>query len=108
MPMPTPIFPEASSDDWEARDREERARVIRLMAFAAVPSLIVSLGCALVSAATGWKLAAYATLGTPTGMLILYLGVVWFPRASSEGFLAFLWPNRGEALRETGYSHIQA
>lgn len=108
MTHPAPIYPEASSHDWEARDRKERARVKGILSVGAVVSLVVSLGCALVNAATGMTLLLYAVLGTPLGMAIVYAGVVWLPRAASEGFLGFLWPNKGEAVRETGYSHIQA
>ena len=108
MPLPTPLFPEASSEDWEARDRRERARVHRILAFSAVVSLIVSQACAMVTGATGFRLFLYGLIGTPLGMAIIYGGIVWLPRASSEGFLGFLWPNKGEAVRETSYSHIQA
>ena len=108
MPLPTPIFPEASSHDWEARDRRERARDRRIIGFSVVPSLLVSLACALVADARGWKILLYPILGTPLGMTIAYGGIIWLPRAASEGFLGFLWPNKGEAARETSYSHIQA
>jgi hypothetical protein len=108
MPLPTPLFPEASSHDWEARDRQERARVARLMIFAGAISLPVALACGLLAGATGVRLLMYGVLGAPAGMTIIYGGVVWLPRAASEGFLSFLWPNRGEAARQIGYSHIQA
>jgi hypothetical protein len=103
-----PIYPEASSHDWEARDRQERMRTQRLMAFSAVVSLMVSLACQMVPTAKPHPWYEYALIGTPLGMAISWLGVVWLPKASSEGFLSFLWPNKGEAVRETGYSHIQA
>lgn len=108
MPLPAPLFPEASSKDWEARDRRERQRVQRILAFGAVVSLIVSLACAMATGATGLKLFLYALIGTPLGTAVLYGGIIWLPRASAEGFLSFLWPNKGEAVREAGYSHIQA
>ena len=108
MTHPTPIFPEASSDDWIARDRAERARVKRILAFGACVSFVVSQFCMLVPLAHPRPWYAYAIIGTPLGTLITWLGIVWLPRASSEGFVGFLWPNKGEAVRETSYSHIQA
>lgn len=108
MPLPTPNVPEASSHDWEARDRRERARDQRIIAFSVVPSLLASLACAMIAQAHGWRLLLYPLFGTPTGMAIAYGGIIWLPRAASEGFLSFLWPNKGEAARETSYSHIQA
>ena len=108
MPLDKPLFPEASSHDWEARDLAERLKVAKILSVAAVASFMVSSGCAIVAKATGWRLIAFPVLGTPTGMMIVYLGVVWLPQAASEGFLSFLWPNKRSAEREFSFSHIQA
>ncbi|HEX8848680.1 MAG TPA: hypothetical protein VF761_04025 [Gemmatimonadaceae bacterium] len=108
MTHPTPIYPEASSDDWIARDRAERARNTRILAVGAVVSFLVSQLCMMVPLAHPKPWYLYATIGTPLGTLITWLGIIWLPRAGSAGFASFLWPNKGEAVRETSYSHIQA
>lgn len=108
MPLPTPLFPETSSEDWERRERAEKARVLRIMAFAGSVSSIASLMCAAVTDAHGTKLVLFPLLGTPLGMAVVYALVVWLPDAASEGFMSFLWPNRGEAAARPTYSHVQA
>ena len=55
MPLDKPLFPEASSHDWEARDLAERLKVAKILSVAAVASFMVSSGCAIVAKATGWR-----------------------------------------------------
>jgi hypothetical protein len=102
-------FAEASSDDAAAREQRERAHRTRVLAIAGVVSFLLSSAVgALIPRAPGTSFWPYPLFGTPLGMSIVWLGVLWFPRASSEGFLGFLWPNRGEAPRQASYSHIEA
>ncbi|NUO64880.1 MAG: hypothetical protein HOQ11_14320 [Gemmatimonadaceae bacterium] len=102
------IHPEVSSHDWEARDRRERLRTTRILTVGAFASFVLSQFCMLVPTAHPKPWYVYALVGTPLGTLITWLGIIWLPRAGSEGFVSFLWPNKGEAVRETSYSHIQA
>src|SRR5512140_2908035 len=83
--------------------------MLRVLAFAAVVSFIVSsaVGSILPRPVGSWFWPD-PVFGTPLGTFIVWAGVYWFPRASSEGFLGFLWPNRGEAPRQASYSHIEA
>lgn len=82
---------------------------MRVMAFAGVVSLILSsVVGSVIPRPVGTPFWPYPLFGTPLGMLIVWLGVLWLPGASSEGFLGFLWPNRGEAPRQASYSHIEA
>ncbi|MFL5560536.1 MAG: hypothetical protein ACJ79K_03590 [Gemmatimonadaceae bacterium] len=102
-------FKEASSSDAESRERIERARRARILGFAAVISFILSSAIgSLIPRAPGTRFWPYPLIGTPLGTFILWLGVFWFPHASSEGFIGFLWPNRGAAPRQASYSHIEA
>jgi len=102
-------FNDASPGDAEARERKERAGRVRILAFAAVVSFIVSSAVgSLIPRPVGSALWPYPVFGTPLGTFIVWLGVFWFPHASSEGFLGFLWPNRGVAPRQASYSHIEA
>ena len=102
-------FADASSDGAAARERKERAFRMRVMAFAGVVSFVLSSAVGiLIPRPVGTPFWPYPLFGTPLGMLIVWLGVLWFPRASSQGFLGFLWPNRGEAPRQASYSHIEA
>jgi hypothetical protein len=102
-------FSDASHSDAEARERKERADRVRVLAFAALVSLILSSAIgSLVPHAVGTPVWPYPLVGTPLGTLIVWLGVFWFPHASSERFLGFLWPNRGAAPREATWSHIEA
>jgi len=102
-------FNDASPGDAEARERKERAGRVRILAFAAVVSFIVSSAVgSLIPRPVGSALWPYPVFGTPLGTFIVWLGVFWFPHASSEGFLGFLWPNRGAAPREATWSHIEA
>ena len=102
-------FADASSDDAAARERKERAFRMRVLAIAAVVSFILSSAVgSLIPRPPGTSFWPYPVFGTPLGMFIVWLGVLWFPHASSEGFLGFLWPNRGEAVRQASYSHIEA
>ena len=101
-------FADASSDDAAAREQKERARMVRVLASAAVTSFVVSSAVGGILPHPGTPFWPYPLFGTPLGTSIVWLGVFWFPRASSEGFLAFLWPNRGEAPRQATYSHIEA
>ena len=102
-------FDDASSANWLERERQERSRRNRILAFSSVASFIVSCAVgAFVPRAPGSAFWPYPVLGTPLGSSIIWLGVFWFPRATSEGFLGILWPNRGEAPRQASYSHIEA
>ena len=102
-------FADASSDGAEARERKERAFRMRVLAIAGVVSFILSSAVgSLIPRPVGTSFWPYPVFGTPLGMFIAWVGVLWFPRASSEGFLGFLWPNRGEAPRQASYSHIEA
>lgn len=102
-------FSEASHGDAEARERKERAARLRVLAFAAVVSFIVSSAVGtILPHPVGSPIWPYPVFGTPLGTFIVWLGVYWFPHASSEGFLEFLWPNRGAAPRQASYSHIEA
>ena len=102
-------FAEASSASAEAREQKERAFRMRVLAVAAVVSFILSSAVgSRIPRAVGTPFWPYPVLGTPLGTFIAWLGILWFPHASSEGFLGFLWPNRGEAPRQASYSHIEA
>src|SRR4051812_8521242 len=102
-------FNDATSSDAETRERLERARRARILAFAAVVSFILSSAIgSLIPRAPGAPFWPYPVVGTPLGTFIVWLGVFWFPHASSEGFMGFLWPNRGAAPRQASYSHIEA
>ena len=102
-------FSDASGSEAEARERKERAGRLRILAFAAVVSFIVSSAVgSLIPRAAGSAVWPYPVIGTPLGTFIVWLGVFWLPHASSEGFLGFLWPNRGVAPRQASYSHIEA
>ena len=102
-------FRDVSSSDAEAREQKERAAKVRLLAFAACVSFILSSAVgALIPRPVGSWFWPYPVFGTPLGTFIVWAGVYWFPHASSEGFLGFLWPNRGAAPRQAGYSHIEA
>jgi hypothetical protein len=102
-------FDDASSAHWLNRDTQERARRFRILAFAAVVSFIVSSAVgAFVPRAAGSAFWPYPVFGTPLGTSIIWLGVFWFPHAMGDGFIGFLWPNRGAAPRQASYSHIEA
>lgn len=102
-------FADASPDDAVARERDERARMLRVLAFAAVVSFIVSSAIGgIIPHPKGSAFWPYPAFGTPLGTVIVWAGVFWFPVASSEGFLGILWPNRGVAPRQASYSHIEA
>ena len=102
-------FAGASSADSEAQERRERQRMLRVLAFAAVVSLIVSSAVGgLVPHAVGSPFWPYPALGTPLGTALVWGGVYWFPRNAAAGFHSFLWPNRGEAVQQASYSHIEA
>lgn len=102
-------FTEVSSNDAESRAREERARMVRILAFAAVVSFILSSTVgSVIPRPVGTAFWPYPLFGTPLGTAIVWAGVFWFPRASSGGFVGFLWPNRGAAPRQASYSHIEA
>ena len=102
-------FSAASQSEAEARERNERAGRLRILAFAAVVSFILSSAVgSLIPSRAGAPFWPYPLFGTPLGTFIVWLGVFWFPHASSEGFLGFLWPNRGAAPREATWSHIEA
>lgn len=107
--QPYVAFHDADSSDAEAREQKERAARTRLLAFAAFVSFILSsaVGSFIPRPAGSW-FWPYPVFGTPLGTFIVWAGVYWFPRASSEGFLSFLWPNRGAAPRQASYSHIEA
>jgi hypothetical protein len=102
-------FAEVSSRNAESRAREERARMVRILAFAAVVSFILSstIG-AMIPRPAGTAFWLYPLFGTPLGTTIVWAGIFWFPQASSGGFVGFLWPNRGAAPRQASYSHIEA
>src|SRR6478672_5042501 len=101
-------FADASSDDAATRDRKARASMLRILSFAGVVSFILSSAVGSILPHPGIPFWPYPLFGTPLGTSVVWLGVYWFPRASSEGFLSFLWPNRGEAPRQASYSHIEA
>jgi hypothetical protein len=102
-------FSDASTSDAETRERKERAHRARILGFAALVSFILSSAVGtLIPRAPGAAVWPYVIFGTPLGTFIVWLGVFWFPHASSESFLAFLWPNRGAAPRQASYSHIEA
>lgn len=101
-------FADASPDAVAARERLERARMVRVLSGAAVASFILSSAVGSFIPHPGIPFWPYPLLGTPLGTAIVWAGVYWFPRASSEGFLGFLWPNRGQAPRQASYSHIEA
>lgn len=100
---------DASSADWLARDARERGRQNPVLAFAAVVSFILSSAVGIfVPRAPGTPFWPYPLLGTPLGTFIVWAGAHRFPHAMADGFLGFLWPNRGEAPRQASYSHIEA
>ncbi|HWE42047.1 MAG TPA: hypothetical protein VG432_06045 [Gemmatimonadaceae bacterium] len=101
-------FADASSDDAAARARKERAFMLRVLSIGIFVSFILSTAVGSLLPHPGIPFWPYPVLGTPLGTFIVWLGVLWFPRASSEGFLGFLWPNRREAPRQASYSHIEA
>ena len=102
-------FDDASSANWLQRDAQERARKVRILAFAGVVSFILSCAVgAFVPRAPESAFWPYPVFGTPLGTLIVWAGVFWFPHAIGDGFVGFLWPNRGEAPRQASYSHIEA
>jgi len=82
--------------------------MVRVLAYAAVVSFILSSAVGALIPHPGIPYWPYPLLGTPLGTVIAWAGVYWLPRATSEGFLGFLWPNRGEAPRQASYSHIEA
>ena len=82
--------------------------MLRVLAAAAVVSFILSSVVGALIRHPAIPFWPYPLFGTPLGTSIVWAGVYWFPRASSEGFLGFLWPNRGEAPRQASYSHIEA
>lgn len=98
-------FAEVSSANSLAHDRRERAHLVKILSFAAVVSFMLSSG---VPRAVGTPFWPYPLFGTPLGTFIVWAGVFWFPRRSSEGFISFLWPNRGTAPHQPSYSHIEA
>lgn len=101
-------FEDASTTGALARERLERVRMLRTLGGAAVVSFILSSAVGSFIPHQGIPFWPYPLLGTPLGTAIVWAGVYWFPRASSEGFLGFLWPNRGAAPRQASYSHIEA
>jgi hypothetical protein len=102
-------FDDASSANWLKRDAQERARLVRILVFAAAVSFILSSAVgAFVPRAPGTAFWPYPVFGTPLGTLIIWVGVFWFPRAMGDGFTSFLWPNRGAAPQQASYSHIEA
>ena len=102
-------FADASSADSEARQRLERARMVRVLVFAAVISLILSSAVgALIPRPVGTAVWPYPVFGTPLGTFLVWCGVYWFPHNAAAGFQSFLWPNRGQAVAQTSYSHIEA
>ena len=82
--------------------------MLRVLCFAAVVSFILSSAVGTMRPHAGTAVWLYPLFGTPLGTAIVWAGIYWFPRASSEGFLGFLWPNRGHAPRQASYSHIEA
>lgn len=101
-------FADASTDDAAARERKERAFMLRVLSLAVVVSFVLSTAVGSLIPHPGIPSWPYPLIGTPLGTAIVWAGVYWFPRASSEGFLGFLWPNRGEAPRQASYSHVEA
>ena len=107
--QPSVSFPDASSSDAEAREHKERTAKVRFLTFVAFVAFVLSSAVgALIPRPVGSWFWPYPVFGTPLGTFIFWAGVYWFPRASSEGFLGFLWPNRGAAPRQASYSHIEA
>ena len=82
--------------------------MVRVLAYAAGVSFVLSSTVGALIPHPGVPYWPYPLFGTPLGTLLAWAGVYWFPRASSEAFLGFLWPNRGEAPRQASYSHIEA
>ena len=102
-------FDDASSGNWLEHDRRERLHRIKVLAFAAVVSFLVSSAVGgILPHPAGTPFWPYPLLGTPLGTFIVWAGIFWFPRASSDGFISFLWPNRGAAPLQASYSHIEA
>ncbi len=102
-------FADASSVDAVAQERRERQSMLRVLAFAAVVSFIVASAVgSLVPHPVGAAVWPYPLFGTPLGTFFVWCGVYWFPRNASAGFHSFLWPNRGEAVQQASYSHIEA
>lgn len=102
-------FAEASSANSLDHDRRERVHLVKILSFAAVVSFILSSAVGgIIPRPVGTPFWPYPLFGTPLGTFIVWAGIFWFPRRSSEGFISFLWPNRGTAPHQPSYSHIEA